>query len=966
MKEENPLHSQPASSMGTTTTTEAAPSIENRDQNSSQQEQTTGSMGKEHHREDAGGDRTGRPESRGDQGDSIQTDKEDGDVDSSSSRSLTHSSNVMIQRYCEQGKELAQKYVVTPVTVVAVAMLLTGQYQLFVHTFVKPLIQMIFTVIGVTVGLSLALGLSMHVYDQLQDWHHRDRAGNNYLLEIPRKNGSYRSLASSSLLNTNSALGPSTSIGTINNATSFMENEQTYKARMTTAGYPPPTSMARGQICRNKDSLTPYYKFDTKVPFDKLQLYFPNNPVNLQLSKWIDIIMKDFIASWYCKVDSGVQYNRPDTASSVMHQSSLFLCSIASYRRVPFIDHLYDSMAILFGNLATRFEHVNLLEITLLKWTQILSRTFQQYRQIRKRVSLETNPEMAIAKEFLIANQVHPAVIYGLDVPSLLFADADGKECPVSVSETSSTPHKSLQVLEERFFPIMKECELDYHRVLSNRMMKTLLARHDASCHMLQGLLTEILASCVLSPILGLFAPETVNGWIVMGLGGNSGAATTTEEHTLPEQLERSSPDELLEVVDDNDEQDDLATSLQSTGEDLLTQLTSSIIALREFVDFEDYREGTINHSSIKWDDPVCRTAVLKLVLIIEAILSDGRCTYKGVPSVIQEVVEDEGDDTEVSFSEYEPSTLSQVLMELTSDIDAFEERALTENNRLVTYEERYKTLVPGKFERTATEQSTTRTLIAAWLHSGQVHRVLSIISEAKSTVLLPYYMPSAFLRSGQTFSSFLRQLKALDGVDVLVDTMAALASPRLDEGEDALHTFVRQSSSSTNRNNRESAIAIASQFMLSSPTTPRYCDFHRNEAFASSLRSERERRFQSWHGRFQNDDEEGVPIIIHAGASESHRNAHKDLHKIAKTFYSATNLVSIRDAARRKNSSGTEIGSLSEASDANESIEMASLLTVEAAGPTRRIEIPDDDSSFLLRAQVSNPHQSNFAFLNE
>jgi hypothetical protein len=136
------------------------------------------------------------------------------------------------------------------------------------------------------------------------------------------------------------------------------------------------------------------------------------------------------------------------------------------------------------------------------------------------------------------------------------------------------------------------------------------------------------------------------------------------------------------------------------------------------------------------------------------------------------------------------------------------------------------------------------------------------------------------------------------------------------------------------------------------SSSTPRHLDFHRNEAFASSLRSERERRAQSWES-LVHDNTEGIPVICRTkGSTEADVAWHKELHLIARIFYTGTNLVAIRDAARRKSSAETDSVSQSEATDP-EAIQ-TSLLTLETACPRRRIEVPDDDSSFLLRAQVS------------
>jgi hypothetical protein len=96
------------------------------------------------------------------------------------------------------------------------------------------------------------------------------------------------------------------------------------------------------------------------------------------------------------------------------------------------------------------------------------------------------------------------------------------------------------------------------------------------------------------------------------------------------------------------------------------------------------------------------------------------------------------------------------------------------------------------------------------------------------------------------------------------------------------------------------------------------------------------------------------VPVCRSKGATQEAIALHRELHHIARLFYTGTNLIAIRDAAKRKNSKEVgEGGSASETASVGSEDVHLSLLTVETACPRRRIEVPDDDSSFLLRAQV-------------
>ena len=78
-------------------------------------------------------------------------------------------------------------------------------------------------------------------------------------------------------------------------------------------------------------------------------------------------------------------------------------------------------------------------------------------------------------------------------------------------------------------------------------------------------------------------------------------------------------------------------------------------------------------------------------------------------------------------------------------------------------------------------EVSSLRTLIAAWLHTGQLYRTLSVFLQSRSSILRPFYHSFAFMRDAEASSGFVRQLKILDGIDVLVDTAAVLRYQSLD-----------------------------------------------------------------------------------------------------------------------------------------------------------------------------------------
>lgn len=1064
------------------------------------------------------------------------------------------------------------------VAVAVAAVCSTPPARVVIRWMVRKIFTIFCSAIGTAIGLGLGLGLAAHVYDQLEYWEERklqpreneeiQKSGDTVgpLMTMPPLRsrtsslGSFRNKSGSRMaLNRSTAL-PSSRTATASaedSAVCVLEDEQTYHSLMVSAGYHTlrypighelhVQQSLRGQVLRADQVPGVNYPLTTCQDVSKwkavlaMRDLWPTLPHNVQesLGKSIEYILRDFVAMWYCKADAGCKYQdpaelrrtqqkesngvEPKNLSSTHPHARVMMYSVAVHRPLPFMDALYESCAIIFGNLATRVEHVNVFELLLLKWTRILAHTFKWYRTLRKNVKTKqlahnvggsnaadvatsedvggfrAKPpprrslrkgdyahvdevgggeddksrvyvpvsEISMTKEFLFAGKLHRAITFGLDVPSFLFSDANGRECgkpkkaadgSVIIEEYNKTRPNFTDddVLAARLFEtnLLSDCETDYNRVVGHRMVRALVSRGDFGSSIVSTLLTEIMGGCVLTPIMSLFSPDYLNSWIISGLSKSEDAPKEEEKTKSAAGTKIDKPtsvvDEdapagaIVEIVREDDKDhllqqeqctdgpieitktntaasdeghrhraysddsfdaghDSMASpsnanaltaderglsidallvphtgaSSTSPAESPTTQLAGALIELRNFMDYDDCRDAReTNHEvNVDWDGDGCRAAVVRLVLVVEAALTHGRCTYKlrnedgdGAATDDDNLIDvDESDrPVEVTLPEYESATLTQILMEITSDIDAFEERVASEQAMMrEKVVDQFENMIPEAYQPTATEQSTLRTLIAAWLHTGQLYRTVSLLVQAHTTILAPYYHKAAYLRSKEKANEFVRQLRSLDRVEIMVDTMSVLASPRLEETSGAaLSALVKRSGHHSpgvslpqhaEQHRGETNIPssmLSNPFMLAS-STPRHLDFNRNESFAASLRSERERRMQSWERIVHEDTEEGVPIIHRTrGASVEDAALHKELHHIARIFYAGTNLVVLRSAARRT-SAEVEGGSHSaESAGADGGVNMA-MMVVETACPRRRIEVPDDDSSFLLRAQV-------------
>ena len=673
------------------------------------------------------------------------------------------------------------------------------------------------------------------------------------------------------------------------------------------------------------------------------------------------------------------------------------------------LDQTYRVLCTAFGSLASRAEHVNILGLVLLKWTQVLAHTLKVYRQLRKTVEEKTGnskpSEVEITKEFLLAGKLHKAVTFGLDVPSLLFADPEGKEFGTGTGQVADTPTR---VLEERLFgtTLLAECELDYNRVVSSRLLRALLPRSDSASNVVMTMVVDIFAAFVLQPVMNLWTPTFLNELIVNSLSPKEGdASTATEPETeatsasqpstsiqdrvaISDQASahseehevyiatRSRIDSGSSVTSDitrwgedtvcgGDEDGSVATgSMQpsatldgkSFGQCLVAITSMSLTELNSFTNLEAARRKDLSNAEIrvKFEDPKCQEIVRRIVMIVEAALIEGRVLPQGSKS-------------EGSSRGFEANgSIAYVLMELTSNMSSFQKKltslAINEGDDVSEGSNSFTAPLSPLYSPDEDEISTIRTLIATWLQTGKLATALGLIKQSTQTILKSHFRSTAFLLSSES-TMFLKQLSPLEGVSVTVETMGVLASPKL-QVESLYVKLMQQTSNghapqtpdpptSTTSHQPSTAPAEDNNVILSSDlmthtfgntATPRFLDFHKNSAFASSLRAERDRRLLSWASQPSDDS---VQVIVHRGASKSDIELQNELHSLARTFYNSTNILSIRDGAKKND----------EATDSNGSMESGkvSLITVETVAARRKLEIPDDDSSFLLRAQVRN-----------
>ena len=506
--------------------------------------------------------------------------------------------------------------------------------------------------------------------------------------------------------------------------------------------------------------------------------------------------------------------------------------------------------------------------------------------------------EIAMIREYLLAGKLHRAITFGMDVPSLLFADPHGRDCPPPSMEDDDSDGVGLQkddsatatggiledddVLYARLFSpksqLMVESELDYCRILSHRLIKETTTKVDFDSPTLRSMAVEMVASCVLAPIMSCFSPDMINYGLIKVLepyaqatSSHAGTGDESEETKLTTmdsdmdlmrgwdqsssgaelvpmeeeseltqhgqadfgELEEADELSLVATLDDIDagnisaDIDTNELTRDKSCQNILTLLTMSLIALQEHVNFEEIKLSRESNTevTVNWDAPNCRAAVRRLVLVVEAALlhglrtqrerkqstrrSQGGCdgdrdeSFSEDNEFSQNKVVGEGallDDDEEDVEQVEdaahlhPTSIIVLLMELTENLDVFEKRVLEDegmgssaslDESEHSHDDAANDMEMHKIDWTTTlppnEVSSLRTLIAAWLHTGQLFRTLSVFLQSRRTILRPFYHSFSFLRDTGAAAGFVRQLKVLDGIDILVDTAAVLRCQSLD-----------------------------------------------------------------------------------------------------------------------------------------------------------------------------------------
>jgi len=177
---------------------------------------------------------------------------------------------------------------------------------------------------------------------------------------------------------------------------------------------------------------------------------------------------------------------------------------------------------------------------------------------------------------------------------------------------------------------------------------------------------------------------------------------------------EYSEGDTMLEENDENDtntkERNNTIKEQQEKVENLLPLLTLAV------AEVQNYASTVNSEGEVEWSASSCRSAVCQLVLVIEAALLFGRRS-KPILSNNSSLANNKED-----VPSYE--SLSVMLMEMTTDIEAFEKRNMEEFSDISAVDiESGDIADDGSDDDTTDDQnyqidetSTLRTLIAAWL----------------------------------------------------------------------------------------------------------------------------------------------------------------------------------------------------------------------------------------------------------
>jgi hypothetical protein len=96
----------------------------------------------------------------------------------------------------------------------------------------------------------------------------------------------------------------------------------------------------------------------------------------------------------------------------VVHRQQMVL-QTGPYRPLPLVTAMYHSLAIVFGNLTSRMEHMNVYSLVLLKFTWVLSLQLKTWRELRTMALVANNNNnvvLAYARSsFLVKRKFSPS-----------------------------------------------------------------------------------------------------------------------------------------------------------------------------------------------------------------------------------------------------------------------------------------------------------------------------------------------------------------------------------------------------------------------------------------------------------------------------------------------------------------------------------------------------------------------------
>lgn len=188
------------------------------------------------------------------------------------------------EEYLSVIKKRAYSTLFIPILAIVAGFLLTGHVHVILDYILIPTVNLLLRIVGIALGIGLGLGLATHVHDTLETWQERQMAARHNA----DGGGAINNRESLSLAHQNRTL-------TASNKSSHLqfEDETSYAALMTSAGYNVSNGIRRGQIV--KSALNVNYPF-TKVPPEEqngpiiMKRQWPHlpPPISHEIGRWIE------------------------------------------------------------------------------------------------------------------------------------------------------------------------------------------------------------------------------------------------------------------------------------------------------------------------------------------------------------------------------------------------------------------------------------------------------------------------------------------------------------------------------------------------------------------------------------------------------------------------------------------------------------------------------------------------------